>query len=233
LKVKLTISPSDPVAGEVVTFRFEATDDSGHGGPRGEFGDGTRLSLGIGTGPGCLSEPQPPAGPSDATHETDHRYRFGGTFTLEVEYVTGGCWTPEDRVRFSIAVNVGEPAVPLPSNGPARPRFFRVEETHPSNAEDDLTYLWVSGQDTDGWVRGFDIDWGDTSPTERVSPKNEEAQKCVEPARSWPSSYGYAAPSHRYADPGTYTVTVTLESTGCDGAAPQTVSKTITIDVFA
>lgn len=107
-------------------------------------------------------------------------------------------------------------------------------------------------EDLDGWIVGFDIDWGDGSPVETYpgQPPDPDLypgidEGCVPKApHGWPSSafhtkhneggpYGWVrwdGPQHfdhLYPDDGRYTVTITARSTACDGVSvPQEGSTT-------
>jgi hypothetical protein len=112
----------------------------------------------------------------------------------------------------------------------------------------------VDLEDVDGWIVGFDIDWGDGNPVESYpgQPPDPDLypgidEGCVPQApHGWPSSafhtrnseggpYGtvrWNGPQqfdHLYPDSGPYTVTITARSTACDGlSVPQEGSTTFT-----
>lgn len=107
--------------------------------------------------------------------------------------------------------------------------------------------LYIAAQDDDGWIREFVVDWGDdTSPT--TYAYNPFPCKAMPPS-GWPAGNYVSLPSdttnplvgidgqpvpsteHFYVAAGTYTVTVTVRSTACDGSQPQEGTGTMTWSV--
>jgi hypothetical protein len=103
--------------------------------------------------------------------------------------------------------------------------------------------LFIGAQDDDGWISQFLIDWGDGSPPLTLA-YNPFPCKAMPPS-GWPANNyvtipsdttnplvgldGKPAPSteHFYSEPGSYTVTVSVRSTACDGSQLQETSRTV------
>ena len=92
-------------------------------------------------------------------------------------------------------------------------------------------------RDDDGYIAGFSLNWGDGTPVETYSG---DPLGCMQLPGGWTNASqtmmsstpaGRTPPTHRYARAGTYTVTVHVWSTGCDGADEQRVSGTLNVSV--
>jgi hypothetical protein len=89
--------------------------------------------------------------------------------------------------------------------------------------------VWAEAEDTDGFISGFVVDFGDGTPAQTYLG---DRMGCRLTPSGWPARSlawlrdPYAA--HTYATPGTYTITVTAVSTGCDGGERQTGTATMT-----
>ena len=132
------------------------------------------------------------------------------------------------------------------SQGPALPTMKEVGNYASPDHYGDAHYLplFMAAQDDDGWIREFVVDWGDdTSPT--TYAYNPFPCKAMPPS-GWPAGNYVSLPSdttnplvgidgqpvpsteHFYVAAGTYTVTVTVRSTACDGSQPQEGTGTMT-----
>ena len=138
---------------------------------------------------------------------------------------------------------------PRYSQGPALPTMKEVGNYASPDHRGDAHYLplYIAAQDDDGWISQFVVDWGDdTAPTTYVY--NPFPCKAMPPS-GWPAGNYVSLPSdttnppvgidgqpvpsteHFYAAAGTYTVTVTVRSTACDGSQPQEGTGTLTWSV--
>ena len=140
-------------------------------------------------------------------------------------------------------------ATPGYSQGPALPTMKEVGNYASPDHRGDAHYLplYIAAQDDDGWISQFVVDWGDdSSPT--TYAYNPFPCKAMPPS-GWPAGNYVSLPSdtthplvgidgqpvpsteHFYGAPGTYTVTVTVRSTACDGSQPQEGTGTMTWSV--
>jgi hypothetical protein len=130
--------------------------------------------------------------------------------------------------------------------GPALPAITTLSNYASVDHYGDSHYLplFIGARDEDGWISQFLIDWGDSSapvtlaynpfPCKAMPPSGWPADNYV----SIPSNTlnpevgldGKPAPSteHFYSTPGTYTVTVIVRSTACDGSQPQEGTRSMT-----
>jgi hypothetical protein len=92
-------------------------------------------------------------------------------------------------------------------------------------------------RDEDGYIAGFSLNWGDGTPVETYSG---DPLGCMQLPGGWTNASqtmmsstkaDRTPPTHRYAQAGTYTVTVHVWSTGCDGADEQKVSGTLNVSL--
>lgn len=227
-KVYVTVVPASPVTGEMAEIRVRVTDTDGTwNGGSVEFGDGTSVSLGRAM-PGCLppTGPEPPyeARPTDITKTFKHLYRTGGTFTVTASAFTDaricGPSTSTELVKGTArAVVTGED---LPSNGPAEPTITIVRD----GGEQNTVRVTLTMADQDGQLVEVEYDWGDGSAPV-VRPLDFECENS--PETGYPTGYMEAGEEHAYAGPGTYTLTVTLRSAGCDGTNEQEGTQTLEI----
>jgi hypothetical protein len=90
----------------------------------------------------------------------------------------------------------------------------------------------IGASDRDGVVRRVTVDWGDGSaPSAMDIPRGERA--CLDE----PTVYRWSGDTHTlehvYPSSGTFTVTASVVSAGCDGTSEQSgvASGTATVDV--
>jgi hypothetical protein len=138
---------------------------------------------------------------------------------------------------------------PGSEQGPALPALKTLGNYKSVDHPGDPHYLplFIAAQDEDGWIRQFVVDWGDGGP---VTTYDYNPFPCkAMPPFGWPTGYyvslpsdtthplvavdGTPAPSteHYYPNPGSYTVTVVVRSTACDGSDPQEGTGTTTWSV--
>lgn len=124
------------------------------------------------------------------------------------------------EVELTGLVTVGPSG--LPTNGPARPTAtVGASSGWKSLSHSRFVDLLVGGEDRDGYVRRLEIDWGDGTSSETVEIEGE-ADVC---RRNPVAPSGGVVPTsrpHLYTRDGTYRVTVTAVSSGCDGRTRQT-----------
>jgi hypothetical protein len=120
------------------------------------------------------------------------------------------------------------------AQGPSLPKvkFDSTFRTKEQQKDPNVVTLWGEAEDVDGYITKLVVTFGDGSS--KTFPGWSEP--CREGMDGWPdASYGmlpYQPPhAHRYAKPGTYTLTLTAYSSACDGSEVQTGTASFTWDV--
>ena len=221
LTLVVTVEPAYPRAGELVRFHADATD-----------ADGGLIAFGFNPGdrsrasrPGApivdCAAPDPDAPPRERsparrTAEFTAAYRVVGARRFSVVVASGDCSRAPHHaeVEGNLTVLPGDAT----SNGPSAPQGS-VHQS-PEGATPRGVWMSIGASDADGIVRRVRVDWGDGSPP-AVLDVAEGERACDEEPTAYPSSADTHALEHVYATPGTYTVHVTIASTGCDGEDEQ------------
>ncbi|MDQ6727148.1 MAG: hypothetical protein M3066_13415 [Actinomycetota bacterium] len=216
----MKVDKANPGVGEPVQFDIEASSAT-----RAccvivaQFGDGAVSGQQSGTGP-CV--PGAPQGHGPVSLSTSHAYAVNSQYMFWIKALTGNCDEPGVAAQLFGELQVGSPQT---GQGPSRPNVTvsRTGISHPG----DRTWAEVLAiaKDDDGWVRTATLDWGDGTPPQ-VFPTG---MVCRPTISGYPGgtqivfgSAGSGEGVHHYAAPGTYTITVTAVSTGCDGTMTQT-----------
>lgn len=240
LTVEARLDPPHPRPGEVVRLVAHATDTSGgQFGAAMNWGDRRQFVSPGGAMPLCAADPnrasapepeaERPPEPTAHSYDFDHIYRRDGSYQigLVVRSDHFGCSDdnrPGSSLVISETVVVGPPSL-QPSNGPRQPEASVQAE---AGYEDPTTLRFLyGGHDRDGYITRLTLDLGDGTP-----PRAEDRPLhwCDDDPAYWPNSSAGGPFEHRYQAPGRYTVVVTVASSGCDGTAVQTASKTIEVD---
>ena len=170
------------------------------------FGDGTSASYGA----------EPCGADVNVKRLVPHTYAKAGTYSAKVVVTTGGCGAATETKTEYASVKVLDASTA--GNGPAAPTVSAQQ------VEAAIAKLALHGADSDGWVKKFWVDWGDGTETV-VGPRPFDG--CQD---GKPSSYDAHA-GHEYAQPGTYTVKVTVMSTNCAAGEGQTKTISLTVTV--
>ena len=222
ITVNLTVEPAYPRAGELVQFRLSATDSEGGLFAIGFVPGDSRMV----TTPGppmvdCVArDPIAPPREPKASHHTDeftHTYRVAAERHFRAVVATGDCGRRAHRAELAGTITV-LPGGTVPSNGPRLPEggVHQNKEGAPPNG----AWMSIGAADADGLIHRVVVDWGDGSePSVLEVPRGEYA--CVDEPTAYPHSGDSYGMEHLYPGPGVYTVTVTVESVGCDGKHPQ------------
>jgi hypothetical protein len=165
--------------------------------------------------------------PSDATVSYGHAWRHPGSFQVTVKVASEGnrCGpspapepeSTEGEIATSIALDQ------LTPNGPAAPTIGRFALNPDSN---DRRHVWLGwlGYDTDGWLSAITVDWGDGTSSDSgpvdMSGCDDGKGSYYPGTQADPNDGGFQM-EHSYARRGSYVVTVTLDSAGCDGTDVQ------------
>ncbi len=186
-----------------------------------EYGDGRVVDDWATYGPYC---PQASADdPTDYEVTLRHAFRAAGTYDVTVtvqEMAT--CTEGGDSARDAVRVDVAPGAVL--SNGPFQPVLY-AKSVSPSTEQGNvltgqswLVHLKASVRDDDGWITRLTVDWGDGT-----EPEVQEygTSGCTDTPTDWPQSSKIPQLEHAYQAQGDYQVTVTVTTTGCDGADAQ------------
>ena len=192
-------------------------------GDRPEFSEGCQPIAYTCTQPPKVS-PQP-LPPVDERRSVRVSYRSAGSVVVTVNAATSapcrsGVPGGKPTLAFTLKVTSGRSV----SNGPEPVMDVSIQsdvyEAHPKAG---VTYFEGTGHDRDGYVAAMDWSFGDGSaPVHALVARGT----CNDHhATTWPeASPEYTRARHAYRHPGTYTVTLTVTSTGCDGAFRQTSS---------
>lgn len=197
---------TDAVAGEQMQWKVKAYDGAGRL---------LRIEVLYGDGQQRVYEPATACGEGVSVKELfAHTYAKAGTYTGKATVTTGGCGAATETKSVTQSVKVLAQGT---GNGPAQP-------TVTAEQVESLAKLALHGADADGFVKKFYVDWGDGTES-YVGPRSLDS--CDDGA---PSSWDTTA-THDYAEPGTYTVQVTVLSVSCDAGQGQTRTISLTITV--
>lgn len=166
----------------------------------------------------------------DHTFTFSYPFREATAYPIHLNYFTGVCSDHGAGVSRNFRTTIDVTAGSTHSNGPAQPSVAIPSAT--AKISGGQITIDPSMLDDDGNITQFTVDWGNGDAPSTYAVQ----QTCHDPSPSgkyWPySALNRPATSPTLA-PGTYTVTVTETSVGCDGQDPQTASTSHTFTVPA
>lgn len=225
ITLRVRIDPVAPRVGDPVRFVVEASSpDRPCCGVSVQYGDGASRSWKMEWTEGSCDT----AAPGVSRAEYTHGYNREGRWEFAFSAVTGRCGV--DNVYGSLHGYLEVAPGQARSQGPSLPTVKLAEARAPDEPrEPGFLKVWAQGADDDGYVSRFLVDFADGTPVETLPG---DPMGCRPTRSGWPSrslaSFQPPYPSHRYAAPGTYAITVTVVSTGCDGGEEQTASAAMT-----
>lgn len=215
--LRLRIEPTVPRTGETLRIFVEA-----HHPERPICGQ----SVLIGDGSGQRPETQA------AAAELTRVFNRPGRFEFLYQAIVGVCGDHNLYPSMYGWLDVAAGAGPT-SQGPALPTVEALEQRAPNEPAGTGTLkAWAKGRDADGYIHRFLIDWGDGSPVEEAPnvaygfDGGCEAGPSGWPVRPEAWTNYQQPPTHTYAAPGDYTVTITAVSAGCAGRDEQRATAT-------
>lgn len=219
LVVVATLTPGDPATATEATLTVRATDDAGRPVVQNpDWGDGS---------PARGYRPPDSCGePADAERTFRHAWRHPGPVVVAVRVGSPACDAvdadaPDESVTVRLPFDV-QPGKAT-TNGPDVPDGAGLVVRY--DAEDGASVEGVA-VDADGHL-SWGVDWGDGGyrPVQPNGPCDDGD------GRRYPATDAPVHAYHGYAAPGTYTVTITLVSTGCGGADEQRTVIRHTVEV--
>jgi hypothetical protein len=162
----------------------------------------------------------------DRTFTFTYAFREATSYPIRFSLLSGTCRTTRTNHDWRTTIDVADGN--SQTNGPVQPYF--IEPFGNATVNGSQIAIDPAMLDDDGNISQLSIDWGNGGPPTVITGM----QTCHDPAPSgkyWP----YTAIGQRAVSPilsrGTYTVTITETSTGCDGTDPQTASTSHTFTV--
>lgn len=201
-----------------------------------DFGDGSPVLESEGHDQGCGG-----VYPGTASETLTHAYRRPGNWTVTVSFAPK-CAEVRLPPTFSGQGTVTVQPGRAPSNGPVRPMSDdppltcrKASSSSPGDRVPSRTVAcFPEYGDADGYVTKVVLRWGDGL---NESIFTFRLSKCVDPANHWPETRvdddgPVWGARHRYANRGTFRVTATVTSSGCDGRDTQvrTAAVKTTVD---
>jgi hypothetical protein len=180
ITMRVRIEPAAPRAGEPVKFLLEASagPDQTCCGVYLLYGDGGSSSWKMEWPAGSCDTARPGTVATDYTHT----YNKDGRWEFSFQAVTGNCGTGNvyGSIRTFLQVGPGTAR----SQGPSLPRVKITRAAAPGDPANPLR-LFAEGEDTDGYIARFVIDWGDGSPFET---RPGDPMGCRPTRSGWPAA---------------------------------------------
>ncbi len=165
-------------------------------------------------------------------HDVDQSFTFRYRFRLAASYTPSAkistwdhnCTYGVPRREWSLLPTVTIATGSSLSNGP-EPIVINIS----AKAQGAAISLGIASDDSDGHIRTTTVDWGAGGAPVDLGG---DPKACDDSGgRYWPDSYARIFTTSPTLASGTYTVTVTTTSTGCDGKDSQSATKQVTVVV--
>ena len=231
MAMTVRMDTANPAAGAPVRVVMEATPPAGGACCFFHFGRDDGVSFGKQTVKGDGSECVTPK-PSLQRVETTVSFNKAGRVEFFFQ-ASPLCLPPQDAGVIYGFVEVG--AGRSTSQGPSLP-VLSVNHAPPP-PDPYARGVAAFARDEDGYIAGFSVNWGDGTPVETFPG---DPLGCMQLPAGWPNASQRVMgatpdvtkpPLHRFGQSGAYTVTVTVRSTGCDGADEQKATGSVTMQV--
>ena len=167
--------------------------------------------------------------PVDETFTFRTRYRAAGTQQIDatVNTIGSNCVRDATERQWPFSAKVMIPVGSSLSNG-VQPVTLNVGT--PAVLSSRIT-LDASASDPDGYVSGFTINWGTGIPDQYPGGNGANCSSSEYGGVFWPAVPGSGTFTSPVLAAGTYSVTVTATTTGCDGKDAQTAQQITTVTV--
>jgi hypothetical protein len=226
-QLSMTMTPPDANAGDPVQFVITAARADGPCCTFVGMGFGDRYQGRQPFGDGCSGASD---GPTSVQATFSHVYNQAGKWHLSFgASETTGCPGSFEGSNALITILIGDG--PSSAQGPEPPALTLDTSPDPPGPATGLhAGIFVWARDPDGYISSVFIDWGDGTPVDHT---DGDPLPCQLTLAGWPAPSEFHAPQsqppfiHDYALHSNYTITVTIVSTGCDGADPQQTSGTV------
>ena len=224
--VHLSVDPNPVHQAEIATVRADIWV------PRGGQVD---ITFDTGDGRVHQSSQFPPCtGAANLIATELNAWRAATAYQLTVKVMLFDCAQKESFASdaLSLSVQPGD----VVTNGPFQPSIVNLHRVPPGGDPGDPNgpppaQVWIAFGvgDIDGYSKSVFVDWGDgTQPDAHTV----SLQYCQDTPTTWPSWGPFSSGegfAHQYASAGTYHVTATVRTSGCDGQDVQSAVQTIDI----
>ena len=164
----------------------------------------------------------------DETFVFRTRYRAAGETQIDVAVTTldERCAPPAQERAWPFSESVVIPLGSALSNGVESPVL-----SVGAQVEGSRIIVNANASDADGYVSEFVVNWGTGAPVSFPGGNGANCEANEIGGIFWPDLNGSGRFESPVMTPGTYTVTVTATSTGCDRKSPQTDTKSLVVTI--
>ncbi|MEO6715054.1 MAG: hypothetical protein ABIM89_16730 [Mycobacteriales bacterium] len=165
----------------------------------------------------------------DETFTVKTRYRVAGDQQVDVgiNSLNAACARDTTQRQWLLSGTVNVPVGSTLSNGVAPIALF----LEPARVEASKITIAARSADPDGYASGFEVNWGTGAAQTYPSGNTSDCRASEVGGKFWPGGGGSGTFTSPVLPAGSYTVSVTATSTGCDGKDPQTTVQTVTVTI--